>query len=356
MDPFFCQCGSRVFFENTVCLNCGSSLAWCEACRTLVSLRQTNEGYGCQHCGQSVVLCHNYAVEQVCNRAIPRQQARKNTLCHACQLTETIPDLSVKGNREKWGRLEQAKRRLLYQLDYLEVPYIDTDPPLGFDFKSDLPSENSLCRRDGTLEQVSTGHASGKITINIKEADDVEREKLRVDFDESHRTLIGHFRHEIGHFYWEVLVRDRDEEAFLANFGNHFDPGYDIALQNYYANGPVSHWKESYVSAYATAHPWEDFAETFGLYLDLVSVLVTASNFGLPVTPFNRQAPIEALVTEYQHLGVIVNELNRCLGILDLVPEVIVMPVIAKLDYIHLLLDRYRSGVLPRATPKKPST
>jgi hypothetical protein len=261
-------------------------------------------------------------------------------LCTACQLTETIPDLSIIGNLEKWQRLERAKRRLIYQLDFLKLPYRNTVPPLSFDFKGDVVPSGGVYRRGESAEHVYTGHAGGKITINIQEADDVEREKLRVDMNEAHRTLIGHFRHEIGHYYWLLLVQDQGEEQCIAIFGDHNNPEYDSALQRYYEQGPPSDWNSQYISAYASAHPWEDFAETFALYLDIRSILDTAGELQMPLPEIAPDAEFQHYITAYQALGVLVNELNRCMGILDLVPEIIVAPVISKLIYIHQLVNQ----------------
>ena len=163
---------------------------------------------------------------------------RPTRLCSACQLTETIPDLSVAGNREKWARLEAAKRRLLYTLDRLGLPYANAEPKLSFDFKADVEPPNNEWRNAGQKEIVYTGHADGKITINIREADDAAREQLRVQFHEAHRTLIGHFHHEIGHYYWDVLVQNRQETKFRQLFGDHNAVPYQDAMNAYYQNGP----------------------------------------------------------------------------------------------------------------------
>jgi hypothetical protein len=42
-----------------------------------------------------------------------------------------------------------------------------------------------------------------------------------------------------------------------------------------------AHWRDNFVSAYATTHPWEDFAETFAHYLHIVDTLETANAFGI---------------------------------------------------------------------------
>ena len=190
----------------------------------------------------------------------------------------------------------------------------------------------------GKEERVFTGHANGKITINIREADPVEREKARTAFEEAHRTLIGHFRHEIGHYYWEMLVLGRGEEAFKATFGDHEHPGYADALQAHYDNGPPPDWQSSYISSYATMHPWEDFAESFATYLDMVSVLDTAHNLRVANSVDPRRASFADMRDRYMDLGVVLNEMNRAMGLIDLVPEVFSPAIVAKIEFVHRLV------------------
>jgi hypothetical protein len=268
-------------------------------------------------------------------------------LCDCCRFNQVVPDLTIPGNLQAWYKLEVAKRRLFYDLAELGLPFGTTDdginPPLRFDFKGDaLPPANQW-RSVGTAEKVFTSHDAGLITINIREAEEVEREKLRVDMREKHRTLIGHFRHEIGHYYWDLLIKGRFEEDFKAVFGDHNNPNYDAALQKYYNQGPPANWSDSYISAYATMHPWEDFAETWGAYLDMVSTLETAYYRGFGGRTEAVFADVEELVRRYERIGVALNEINRNQGLLDLVPEIFVEPVIDKLRYIHRVVQRGRA-------------
>jgi hypothetical protein len=232
-------------------------------------------------------------------------------------------------------------------LDELGLPYgMESDaiePPLSFDFRADVIPKDEFWRNLGATERVFTGHANGRITINIREADDVEREKLRVDFGEAHRTLIGHFRHEIGHYYWDMLVKGRREDEFIAVFGDHHQPTYAEALDHFYQSGPPANWRERFISAYSTMHPWEDFAETWGTYLDMVSALDTAEDRGFSGTSASLDAGLDAMLLRYQQLGVALNEINRSLGLLDAVPEVLVPPVVEKLRYIHELVKQGRA-------------
>ena len=295
-------------------------------------------------CGAALVKCHNYAVEQVCNRCCiaPAEESAEALLCDYCRFNDTIPDLEVPGNREMWSRLEAAKRRLLYTLDLLKLPYGSKaegfEPPLSFDFKADITRTRKWWWSMGKEERVYTGHADGKITINLQEADPVEREKTRVMFQEAHRTVIGHFRHEIGHYYWQMLVPGRCESEFKATFGDHENPTYSDAQQHYYKEGPPSGWSTSFISSYATMHAWEDFAETFATYLDMVSVLDTAFHMKVSESLAPTTADLPTMVDRYVHLGVVLNEMNRAMGLLDLVPEIFAAPIVAKLSFIHDLV------------------
>jgi hypothetical protein len=312
---------------------------------------------GHDQCGAELAKCNNYVVENVCNRclsATPSGHTSTAPLCDSCRLTIVIPDMSIPGNREKWYRLEVAKRRLLYLLELLQLPYGGAadgiSPPLSFDFKSDdVPVEGVW--RTMTTERVYTGHQDGKITINIREADDVGREKLRVDLHEAHRTLAGHFRHEIGHYYWQMLVAGRREEEFKERFGDPRQPSYGESLETYYRDGPPADWQARFVSAYAAMHPWEDFAETFALYLDMAEVLDTASHTALASGYDVRTMELDEMIATYLELGVAANELNRSMGLVDLVPELLTPAVCDKLAFVHQLLRGASDGLVGCGAP-----
>ena len=350
MRTFRCVCDNVLFFENSFCLQCSREAGYCPVCRMVVALLPTDGNrFSCGNptCGAILVKCHNYVKYDVCNGCLQvtmstplvDDTSEGSPLCQRCHFTQTIPDLSVPGNIEKWYRLEVAKRRLLYDLDLLQLPR-GTEAPetplaLRFDFKADVIPSHELWWNMGSKEKVFTGHMDGTITINIREADDVERERLRVELGEAQRTLLGHFRHEIGHYYWDVLVKDQRETDFTAVFGDHTNPSYQEALQRYYADQLPTNWQSQFVSAYATMHPWEDFAETFATYLEMVSTLDTAYHLGFRgVFSF---PDLDAMVVHYQQLGVSLNELNRSKGLLDVVPEVITSGVKEKMRFIHQL-------------------
>ena len=332
MRTYDCQCGCQLFFESTQCLSCKCETGMCSVCRKVVSIDQQDESVwlcGNNNCQRQVQRCGNFSPTPICNRLIPFT-GKPDDLCDYCQMTTVIPDLAIEGNGEKWRRLELAKQRVLHQVDQIGLPFRDLNgqntSSLSFEFKA-----------DGEVP-VSTGHNQGQIVINIIEADSVQRERSRVEFGEPQRTLLGHVRHELGHFFWDRLVKfnDRRLSNFRNLFGDETSSPYDIALQQFYKNGPSANWQNSFVSAYATMHPWEDFAETFATYLDIRSVVDNANHFmslGVPPDDF------DALLKCHCEVGVMANEFNRDMGLLDLVPQVFVEPVVAKLKMIHSLND-----------------
>lgn len=347
MKTFNCTCGNTLFFENSQCVSCGQDVGWCPSCCRISALRPVDEGvYQCGNadCGAKLAKCYNYAVENVCNRCIVvnGRPERLSALCDCCVYNDTIPDLSVEGNWEKWRRLEAAKRRLFYTLDLLGLPHGTAasgfEPPLAFDFKADSIPSNEFWRAMGKEERVYTGHANGKITINIREADPAERESIRVELEEAHRTLIGHFRHEIGHYYWDLLVKGKREDGSIRVFSDHENPSYAEALEQHYREGAPSGWQQSFISAYATMHPWEDFAETFAAYLEMASVLDTANNVGLGPVPDARTADFDEMVEAKRKLGVAMNEMNRTMGLIDFYPKLLVPAVVEKMRFVHELV------------------
>jgi hypothetical protein len=365
MRTFLCSCGNQLFFDNVACMRCKREVGWCPVCAAISDVTPDGEALVCANCSTRLIKCSNFAAYNVCNRFV-KQPAPDGTgqtaagrngdgqvvgnqaaapqspppliLCDSCCYNRTIPDLSVPGNQEKWYRLEAAKRRTLCDLRLVGFPYGNASqgikPSLVFEFKSEnLPDR--VYRGMGGGQKVYTGHDNGVITINVQEADELFREKLRVDMGEAQRSLLGHFRHEFGHYIWDVLVKDQREEDCIAVFGDHRNPAYDAALKAYYQNGPQPNWLLNYVSAYATMHPWEDFAETFAVYLDMVSALDTAAHGKLIPEP--DLSDLEGMVDAYQKLGIALNELNRNNGLSDFLPEVIAPPIRDKLRFIHSL-------------------
>ena len=237
MKVFHCDhCDQAVFFENTACVTCQRVLAYLPDLSEIGSLEAIDGDRFKSPLpaakDRTYRLCRNYTELGVCNWAIADDEGTQ-TLCRACRLTQIIPDLSVDGHREAWYRLEVAKRRLLYSLFGLGLPVVDkaTDPAggLAFEFLADPD--------DPTAPRVLTGHENGVIRINLAEADDVQREQRRASLHEPYRTLLGHFRHEIGHYYWDLLIEGSARlDAFRVLFGDE-RRNYTEALQTHYQTG-----------------------------------------------------------------------------------------------------------------------
>ena len=350
MKTFHCDhCGQLLFFENTTCVQCGRQVAYLPDIALVKSLELGGDGIWRTSApeARSYRLCRNYTDEQVCNWAITA--ADNSPLCKSCRLTREIPDLSVNGHRQAWYRLEVAKRRLLFTLLQLCLPLDDlseeTAPGLAFEFKAAVPG----------AESILTGHSNGVITINVAEADDVERERQRMALHEPYRTILGHMRHEIGHYYWDRLIRESAEiERFRELFGDERQD-YGAALKTHYEQGPTSDWPEHFVTAYAGAHPWEDWAETWAHYLHMVDAVETAAACGLSLRPQradepsmtkvpsaepSRELSFQSLVTNWFPLTYVLNNFNRGLGLVDAYPFVLSTSAISKLKFVHEVIRR----------------
>jgi hypothetical protein len=348
MKLFQCQnCGQPLYFENTRCERCGLSLGYLPERETVTALKPDDDTrIPGQNVWRALADTNSYrycanAVYGVCNWLIPA--ALPDAYCAACRHNRLIPDLSTTENLTKWRALELAKHRLFYTLLQLRLPVetqAESPAGLAFEFLADVaPSSSS----------VMTGHADGVITINLAEADDSERERRRHQMGELYRTPLGHFRHEIGHYYWDRLIADTPHiQEFRRIFGDE-RLDYDQALQNYYAHGAPSDWSEHFISAYASAHPWEDFAETWAHYFHMIDTLETAHFAGLAVSPKLPQSPgavfdfhprdtdMEHLIEAWLALTFAVNSINRSMGLHDLYPFVLGPQAVAKLQFVQQL-------------------
>jgi hypothetical protein len=260
-----------------------------------------------------------------------------NDSCQACELNAEI-DEAARASIEDWRATEQAKRRLIYGLNRLGLPLTAKrrDPERGLAFALRVPSEG---------RPVLTGHDAGTITLNLAEANPAERERVRVAMHEPYRTLLGHFRHEVGHYYWYLLVDNREPLAgFRAQFGDE-SVDYAEALAAHYAKGEVAHDSERFITHYASAHPWEDFAECFAHYLHSFDTLETAAQFGFledRAALADGEQRFEALMSEWYRLSVALNSLNRSMGIQDPYPFVVAPAVKEKLRFIDQLIQSAR--------------
>ena len=355
MRVFHCDhCGFPVFFENTFCGQCGHKLAYLPEFHLVASLDPAGGSGAAANDvaalwtspvpraeGRAYRLCANYVRHDVCNWAVPADES--NPLCRSCRLTRVIPNLGAPGNRAAWARLETAKRRLVYSLMDFRLPVRTKleEPAGGLTFQFMGDAEGS--------PRVLTGHDEGVITLNLAEADDVERERMRVAMGEPYRTLLGHFRHEVGHYYFDVLVKDSERvDACRALFGDE-RADYQEALRHRYANGPSPDWPQRFVSAYASVHPFEDWAETWAHYMHMADTLETAAVCGLSLQPARSDEPsmarqpakpaheqsFDEIIRNWFPLTYVLNSLNRGMGLPDAYPFVLPPPAIEKLRFVH---------------------
>lgn len=354
MKLFKCPCCSQLlYFENTRCENCGHRLGYVPEADILTALEPAGTGAAddapawrsLAHDGGTYRFCDN-AANDACNWLIAAHDPA--TLCTACRHNRMIPDLSDPKAKLAWQKIEYAKHRLFYTLLRLGLPMPATGEapePLVFDFLADAATAG--------VPKVLTGHDNGVITIALAEADDIERERRRSAMGEPYRTLLGHFRHEVGHYYWDLLVREGGKlEPCRAMFGDD-TVDYEQALKTHYAQGVPADWHESFVSAYATTHAWEDFAESWAHYLHIVDSLEMARAFGVTVQPrvddtggLTADADVDVygggdfhpVVDTWIPIGFAMNSVNRCMGQNDLYPFVLSPRVIDKLGFIHRLV------------------
>ena len=283
--------------------------------------------------GQAVKLCMQRELYDVCNAVLNLHDTYQQ--CPSCRLTRTLPDLGKRANILRWSLLEAAKRRLLYGLAGFGLPM---QAPAGgqvrtlcFDFLEDQRTNPGVYE-----EFVTTGHDYGVITVNVLEADDVQRVWQRELSSERYRTVLGHMRHEVGHFYFEMLTQDRP--TFIRLFGDPAKP-YERALQSYYDNGALPGWQQGHISAYASSHPLEDWAECFAHYLHMADTLETACARQL-LAPIPGNTDFEKLLAVWDDFSVTLNELNRGLGLNDAYPFTVTPVVADKLRYVHAAIQR----------------
>ncbi|WP_017925762.1 putative zinc-binding metallopeptidase [Thioalkalivibrio sp. HL-Eb18] len=372
MQLFECEsCGSVIYFDNTYCNRCGYRLGFLPDRLELSALEMAGDALyssgepipgglwrvAGEPDGPLYRQCRHYAVDAVCNWMVRHDDPEG--YCRACRLNRTIPDLSVPGNARLWERLETEKRRLVYSLLRLGLPVVSkqTDSAgVAFDFLAD---PNPAFYEGGG---VVTGHANGVITLNIAEADPAVRESMREAMAEPYRTILGHFRHESAHYYWDRLIRGtRWHEYFRGRFGDE-RIDYDEALRRHYEDGPPSDWQNHFVSAYASSHPWEDWAETWAHYLHIVDALDTAAAYGMDVAPSVGEAARlgpqggqshfdayatddpDALVAHWLPLAAALNSLNRSMGHAHVYPFVLTPEAISKLGFVHRVIQDFRTG------------
>ncbi|MFP5040337.1 putative zinc-binding metallopeptidase [Parasediminibacterium sp. JCM 36343] len=348
MKLFKCtNCGNTVYFENTSCGNCGFLIGFDAEQMTLLALKQEQNGQ-LTATVNNVATHYKYCANQMqngCNWLMPENN--ESAFCKACDLNKVIPDLRNPEYVEAWQKIETAKRRLVYGLLRMKLPIVsktkDEKGGLAFAFMADTGTDEK--------DKVFTGHDEGLITINVAEANDIDREMARQSMHEVYRTLLGHFRHEIGHYYWDRLIDNTPNIDKCRQLFGDDRQDYEEALQKHYAQGTPPNWNNNFISPYASTHPWEDWAETWAHYMHIVDTLETAYSFGLSVDPkiaHNDEKlsskiktdpyslkDFETIIKLWLPLTFAMNSLNRSMGLQDIYPFVITNPVQEKLKFIH---------------------
>jgi len=338
MRRFACDCGAPVFFENVRCISCNSALGYDPERSDMLTLADWGDGVFHDLLGNAFRYCANGEDFGVCNWLRPAQDP--NDLCLACQLNRTVPNQSREENQRRWLALERAKKRLYYTLAELNLPIISgwRDPGRGLliDFIEDARSSDQFPETF-----VTTGYGGGVITINALEADDVARAVAKDELGENYRTVLGHLRHESGHYYWALLdPAPRLLEEFRDLFGDE-RADYREALDRHYAAGPPPDWQERYISAYASSHPAEDWAECWGHFLHIYDALDTAwAQKLLGVQP--AVMSMAERLGAWTRISLMLNELNRSVGKGDAYPFVINELVAEKLEFIEEAILRLR--------------
>ena len=352
MEIFHCNhCQQVVFFESVGCVNCGRLLAYLPDRQSIGALEAGEGGawwYRSKDAESSYRLCINYERHNVCNWAVPAEEAEEK--CLSCRLTRPTPELDDETHRQAWFKLETAKRRLVYTLQQLRLSLVsksvDAERGLAFEFRAETQDQPVL-----------TGHADGLITINIVEADDAIREQRRANLQEAYRTLLGHFRHESGHYYWNRLIASGEHlESFRALFGDERED-YSASLKRHYERGAAADWQTNFVSAYASSHPWEDWAECWAHYLHMIDVTETAVSCGLTLRPRHPNDPLlepdlkllkchrfDAVIDAWFAVTYVLNNLNRSLGQQDAYPFVLSAPTIEKLRFVHQVIEDHNAS------------
>src|SRR5215471_13986989 len=362
MKIFRCVCDSPVFFDNISCLNCQRELGFISAQRIMSAIEPLPDdgqykALAAQGAQAVFRKCQNGTQHNVCNWLVAAED--DSPFCVACRLNRTIPALNQPAHLEYWAHIEAAKRRLVYSLLQLGLPLSgkgEEDGGLAFDFLAAQP------QAEGGAAKVVIGHADGVITLDIAEADEIEREQVRRRLHESYRTLLGHFRHESGHYYWQKLVKsERWIDRFRQLFGDE-RLDYQKALADHYANPSRADWNDRFISQYASSHPWEDWAETWAHYLHMTDLLETAGDFGFRPGEEGRNlvdrylfgakkdaaprlpGPFLKALREGVWLTLAMNSLNRSMGMRDAYPFVLNEPVAEKLELVDDVVRQARES------------
>ena len=352
MKLFTCpNCGHPLYFDTTRCESCGLRTGYDASRHQLLALEPIGSAWRAHDSSEPAYrFCAN-AGHDVCNWLVPADHAE--TFCTACRHNRTISDLSAPDNLAHWRRIERRQASaVLHAPAPSPAPQLAAAGPRRARVRFPVEHGRSVA---------VAGHdrpCRGLITLNVAEADDSERERVRHSMGEPYRTLLGHFRHEIAHYYWDHLVRGSAAiDAFRQLFGDE-RADYGEALKRHYAEGPPPDWPDRFITAYASAHPWEDFAETWAHYFHMVDTLETAAEFGLRLRPKRltgadlaaavdfdpHEASVDRIIDAWLPLTFAVNSINRSMGQADLYPFVLAPAVIWKLAFIHEAIRRVGSS------------
>jgi len=371
MKTFQCNCEDKpiLFFESNDCLACGKTVGIDDNFDQVEPYEQdlkTGLFYKAANPTVHYKKCDNNEQFNACNGMVNLQTfvpdpENEEILCFGCRFNETIPDLSIPEHIPLWNKMETAKRRALYTLKALPIPLVnikeDPENGLSFDFITDRNVHDHFTTSIEGQEIVFTGHDNGHITINLAEADDVSRSQAKHDMGERYRTLLGHFRHELGHYYFDQLVANSPGKYALCKqyFGDD-ELDYQEAMKVHYENGAPENWRDLFISEYATMHPYEDWAETWAHYMHIIDTLETAQNFSIAGSTtdnqtgteelgelnlpqgacyFSSQTSMSDIIDTWMNFSVILNSLNRSMGLPDAYPFVLTQAVCTKLNFIH---------------------
>lgn len=255
-------------------------------------------------------------------------------------MTEVAPDLGIAENVAHWAEAERSKRWVLANLSRWGW---FTGADAGQDPVFHMLAEET---RDGETNVVM-GHNEGLLTINVDEVDPSKRVALREDLNEPLRTMIGHFRHELAHYFFRRFESSNEfVDEFRAIFGDE-RADYSEALKSYYERGHQPDWQDSFISAYASSHPHEDWAESFAHVLHLTDIVDSLISSGLgapdlPSMPYDAYAEEDPqkLILYGGRIGIALNHVNRSMGTTDIYPFVHSDTIKKKFVFAHSWISR----------------
>lgn len=326
MKAYSCRvCGNPLYFENSVCVSCGTPVAYSRAERDVVPVDAA--GVYVDAAGWIWHVCRNLGLSG-CTWLAPIAGGQ----CAACDLTRVRPADDDTAGLAAFPIAERAKRHLIAELDELGFPVVSKNEDAAQGLAFDLLSS--------TWTPVLTAHADGIVTIDLAEGDDSHRERIRNELSEPYRTMLGHFRHEVGHYYeWQLVESDPERLARARDIFGDESVDYQASVARHYESGPPAGWHADYISAYATMHPYEDFAETWAHYLHICDTVQTAVATGLlPATDIIGYPSFAAFVADvWIPLSTALNLVNRSMGAADLYPFVLPPAVLDKLEFVASL-------------------